>query len=110
MRELAYLLQLHPSHMSFNYFARSFVLFINDELRSVGRGARGAVTFPRLLSWQPVSTHPGAQGPSDINLIKLSSITDYGKHLNTSVCLGCSKYLTAIHRLKLNSSLTNLQK
>ena len=51
----------------------------------MGRGARGAVTFPRLLSWQPVPTHPGAQGPSDINLITFSSITDYGKHFNTSV-------------------------
>ena len=68
----------------------------------MGRGARGAVTFPRLSSWQPVWTHPGAQGPSDINMIILSSITDYGKHLNTSVCLCCSEYLTAIHRLKLS--------
>ena len=54
--------------MFHKYLAGSLVWFINDELRSVGRGARGAVTFPRLLSWQPVSTHPGAQGPSDINL------------------------------------------
>ena len=56
---------------SSSYFSpnSSPVWSINDELRSVGRGARGAVTFPRLLSWQPVSTHPGAQGPSDINLI-----------------------------------------
>ena len=51
------------------------------ELRSVGRGARGAVTFPRLLSWQPVWTHPGAQGPSDINMIILSMITEYGNNV-----------------------------
>ena len=62
---------LGSAHQIIIHITRSLVWFINDELRSVGRGARGAVTFPRLLSWQPVWTHPGAQGPSDINLIKL---------------------------------------
>ncbi len=61
--------------MPHKYLARSLVWFINDELRSVGRGTRGAVTFPRLLLWQPVWTYPGAQGPSDINLIILSMVT-----------------------------------
>ena len=48
----------------------------------MGRGARGAVTFPRLLSWQPVWTHPGAQGPSDINLIIFSTIAGFDKHFS----------------------------
>ena len=48
--------------------AKSRAWFIGDELHSVGDSACGAVTLPRLLRRQPMWTHPGAQGPSDINL------------------------------------------